>query len=319
LFSSANRVVAFGGSYSGTLAALLRMEYPSLVHAAVASSAPMKAQLDFAEYNEVVAASLASQDVGGSDQCRNNVKHAFELLDQKLVSNPDAVAKLFKSCKSLTNPLDQQQFLSTIMSEVQLTVQYNNMHTSPSISSMCATMEVGDDLLANLAATTVDSHDCVDYSYTTGLKQLQNIKTNVSSDQPVGERQWVFQTCTQFGFYQTCGDGCIFSHRTDLKFNMDRCQAVFGIDGSRISEPRDILHDLAHQQDSRVVFVNGAIDPWHVISVTSDLPGMRAVFIQGASHCQNMQEPSMNDSMGMRVAKEKIAEIINSWINNTVE
>ena len=43
-------------------------QYPHLVHAAVASSAPVRAITNFEGYNEVVAASLASKIVGGSDQ-----------------------------------------------------------------------------------------------------------------------------------------------------------------------------------------------------------------------------------------------------------
>lgn len=52
--------VAFGGSYSGALSAWFRLKYPHLVDGSLATSAPVKAQLDFSEYNEVVQRSLGA-------------------------------------------------------------------------------------------------------------------------------------------------------------------------------------------------------------------------------------------------------------------
>jgi hypothetical protein len=52
--------VAFGGSYSGALSAWFRLKYPHLVDGSLATSAPIKAQLDFSEYNEVVQRSLGA-------------------------------------------------------------------------------------------------------------------------------------------------------------------------------------------------------------------------------------------------------------------
>lgn len=39
--------VAFGGSYPGSLAAWFRLKYPHMVHAAVATSAPVRATVNF--------------------------------------------------------------------------------------------------------------------------------------------------------------------------------------------------------------------------------------------------------------------------------
>jgi len=43
----ATKWVLFGGSYSGSLAAWMRVQYPHLVHAAMSASGPLIAELDF--------------------------------------------------------------------------------------------------------------------------------------------------------------------------------------------------------------------------------------------------------------------------------
>ena len=47
--------VTFGGSYPGMMSGWARYNFPSLIHASVASSAPVQAQLNFEGYNGVVA------------------------------------------------------------------------------------------------------------------------------------------------------------------------------------------------------------------------------------------------------------------------
>lgn len=53
------------------LAGWARLKYPHLFHAAVSSSSPLRAQLDFSQYAEIMRDSLASgaDGVGGSEDC----------------------------------------------------------------------------------------------------------------------------------------------------------------------------------------------------------------------------------------------------------
>ena len=72
-----NRWVSFGGSYSGSLSAWLRLKYPHLFHAAVASSAPMLAILDFTDYLVVVNKSLGAYD----PECPTAFSKAIQQID----------------------------------------------------------------------------------------------------------------------------------------------------------------------------------------------------------------------------------------------
>lgn len=58
------------------LAGWARLKYPHLFHAAVSSSSPLQAQLDFPEYAEVMRDSLATEEdgVGGSEECASAVE-----------------------------------------------------------------------------------------------------------------------------------------------------------------------------------------------------------------------------------------------------
>lgn len=89
-----NKWIAFGGSYPGSLAAWFRLKYPHLVYAAVSSSAPMLAKLNFHEYYQVVNESLANY----SSKCSKNIQTAMNRIGDliRTIDGKTELKRIFK-------------------------------------------------------------------------------------------------------------------------------------------------------------------------------------------------------------------------------
>jgi len=100
-----SKVVVFGGSYGGILAALLRMRYPTIFHMAVAASAPIPEavamQVDPNSFYEAITNDARDAD----SRCPGAVQKAFarlhELFHSGKQSDLDHVQKTFSLCKPL--------------------------------------------------------------------------------------------------------------------------------------------------------------------------------------------------------------------------
>lgn len=80
--------VTFGGSYPGMLSGWARYSFPHLIHAAVSSSAPMQAIVNFYRYKDAVAFELSYEKIGGSRACLEIVKQGHKsLADMLSLSN----------------------------------------------------------------------------------------------------------------------------------------------------------------------------------------------------------------------------------------
>ena len=89
-----NKWISFGGSYPGSLSAWFRLKYPHLVHAAVSSSAPMLALIDFTDYMVVVNNSLTSYN----PQCPIEIQKATQKVQDLIQTQEGRVTlqKLFR-------------------------------------------------------------------------------------------------------------------------------------------------------------------------------------------------------------------------------
>lgn len=165
----------------------------------------------------------------------------------------------------LKDKLDLDAFFETVSSPFAGAVQYNrNIKDSVyNIKYICSFVE-GDNLtpdeamskLAKLVVGDKKDDQLLDWSYKSNIKAYQNTEWKeekgifnagewcLSSDEPslwsilfqhsfrfsASDRQWLYQTCTEFGYYQTFsgGDTPFPAGYNDVQYSYQTCKDVFG-------------------------------------------------------------------------------------------
>ncbi|KAL9952175.1 hypothetical protein ACROYT_G039390 [Oculina patagonica] len=319
-----NKWIAYGGSYPGSLAAWFRLKYPHLVSGAVASSAPVQAKADFQNYNNVAAASFASPLVNGSAQCRSNIKQAFSSVDQLIAQKEfKKLEKDFSSCGDISHPNDTYVFTQNLETFLDTTVMFNGQLQASKIS-----IELVCEYMTSPSTTPYEGLVYLIHNYLVFAKLpcLNNNYTDymeLFKDTTVATyyRPWTYQKCTQFGYFQTCeqNTSCVYSAiLPDLYYDLALCFDVFNIPAEEVY--RRVAFTNAYYggdrpKGSRIVFVNGSIDPWHALSVlTNQGTSELSIYIPGTSHCADMNSDQPSDRPALHQARQKVAILVGDWI-----
>uniref|UniRef100_UPI001ED81C5E thymus-specific serine protease n=1 Tax=Scatophagus argus TaxID=75038 RepID=UPI001ED81C5E len=330
--SHRNTWISFGGSYSGALSAWFRGKFPHLVYGAVASSAPVKAKLDFSEYSNTVGSSLLNEAVGGSEKCLASVREAFAAVEAAVMGgNASQVARDFGCCQMPKDLDDQIELMQNLADIFMGTVQYNEEGVLMSIDEICGVMTNKSDAyeekmeaydrLVKLAQIyhSTSEEPCLDISHEKTVKNLMDTSLHSSRR---AERQWTYQTCTEFGFYQTCEEAtCPFSGMVTLQVHTEICPMVFGISQHSLTG-RIAFTNTYYGGDKapthRVLYVNGGLDPWKELSVVQDRAEegeeTQTIFIEDTAHCADMMSKRVTDRRSLKKAREEIEKHVASWL-----
>ncbi|XP_063920560.1 putative serine protease K12H4.7 isoform X2 [Zophobas morio] len=327
--------IAFGGSYPGSLAAWLRFKYPHLVHGAVSSSSPLLAKVDFSNYFKVVRESLAAY----SDDCVAAVQQGVREIGTLLKDEGGRknLNKIFNLCtpiqESLEKPLDISNFYEMIADNFGEVVQENGANRNSSQANANITIDAVCEILVN---QTIGSHvnrlgkvndlllitrdeKCMDYQYEKMIDSLRNVSWDSEEDE--GDRQWMYQLCTEFGFFTTSSnESHIFGDKFPTSFFIQQCKDIFGdsydedfIDGA--VDHTNMLYGGFDIEVSNVVYVYGSIDPWHALGITKTLDKKApAIYIEGTAHCVDLYSPADTDSAQLTAARQKVSQLIESWL-----
>ena len=147
---------------------------------------------------------------------------------------------------------------------------------------------------------------------------------------PFGLRSWRYQTCTEFGFFQTCLDDCPFAsqyHQIDMDLEM--CARAYNI-----TNPNDVYDNIQASLDhyggkdifvntdgsagiSNILTINGNVDPWSVLgleekdSTSYKLP---IKVVAGASHHFWTHKVKDTDSLEIIQIREYIYSVVMDWL-----
>lgn len=184
------------------MVAWMRKKYPHLITGAWASSAPLNAKLDFYEYKEVMTNSIRRL---GGDDCSAILEGAFvEMENLILIENTSRIDGAFELCDPLDITNDAAHLLYELSDIVAGLIQG---HRPGSIERACDFMRevksdsARDDLDAFAAWVRRSESSCLNMSYAHAVEKFRN--TDWSHEANYQMRQWTYQTCTEYAWFQT--------------------------------------------------------------------------------------------------------------------
>lgn len=298
--TDANKWVSFGGSYPGMLAGWFRLKFPHLVHASVASSAPVKAKVDMNEYNDVTAAaySVSDNNVGGSPECTKaiSVGHAkIGTMFGTVAGRTNLAAVFGRTAKFYESRQNQARFAGN---GVAFFPAQGNDPTCTrkgcNINEICKIMAkdaLGDEV-HRLAALASGQAEWIAPKWS---EQADAERAELAAAQQARggliANYWGYQTCAEFGFYQTCeiGSKCFFTQGYNtVNQSVSNCEAEFGVPAAQLYrniEYTNSYYGADKPAGSCVLYPNGEVDPWHGLGVlTAPTPEIPVLMVGGASH-----------------------------------
>ena len=169
------RWITFGGSYGGALSAWARQMYPETVYAAVASSGPVQAVVDFTEYLDIVYNVLKNYDSACSDSIHNGFMKIKDLM--KTDDGRKSLSKSFATCDTLASDNDTlNYFYESIIDPYMTEVQYSDDST---LFQLCQRqMTAGDDFQGVVSVVDINVIGCLDVSYQAYIDALSDTRVD---------------------------------------------------------------------------------------------------------------------------------------------
>lgn len=126
--------------------------------------------------------------------------------------------------------------------------------------------------LAEIFRQEYVSDTCFLFDYEEEIKELQAVDTDVARYY----RPWFYQTCSEFGWYQTTdSENQPFGTKSPIDFYLQHCKDVFGdvfadVSSEKNMQLTNVIYGGFNPGVTNVYFTQGSLDPWHPMGVLGD-------------------------------------------------
>lgn len=303
------RWIAFGGSYPGSLSAYYRLYYPQNVVGALASSAPVMAKEDFYEYDAHI------NTVVGQD-CGEQMRQVTQILEASL-NKPEQLAEM-KALFSAEEIQDPRDFLYLVADTGAAAVQYGMKN------EFCAALSQSTSPLTGYALFAKSLYQRM------GLSAVEMTAQGALSENPqdypqgTGMRQWFYQSCQEYGYWQNANPDPAQATRSaliNLDYHHQVCARLFGLHEAANTQAMNaqFYYPLMERSTSKIYFTNGEQDPWSTLSLNelngnASNPNLSYYLIKGAAHCDDLHSPNSSDSQALKTARQKMKALLGQWL-----
>ncbi|WVR08970.1 hypothetical protein IAU60_006029 [Kwoniella sp. DSM 27419] len=283
--------IYYGGSYAGARAAHMRTQYPDLVWGAIASSAVTHAQVDFPQYYDPIQRFAPPE-------CISALQEAVTLIDD-LLDRPEPIPTLLKGVFGLEQLQGNDDFADVISSPLGY---WQAKNWDPAVGST-AFYDFCDALTAAkgpgqkigliripetiinygryIKAGTVSRCPRSEGNPASDIEDCfgtQNATKFQETDLDQTWRLWLFQVCTQWGYFMPAppaGLPSILSSKLTLDYTSKICRQGF-LPGKHFQMPEwPDVEEVNQRGDygieyDRLAFIDGDRDPWRPMTPQSD-------------------------------------------------
>jgi pimeloyl-ACP methyl ester carboxylesterase len=299
--------IVIGGSYAGSLSAYFRLKYPELVSGSLASSAPVLSKADFQEYDGSITSAVGPV-------CADAMRKAVADIEAR-IQTPEGLAKmkdLFQA-KEIRETLD---FLYIVADAAAFAVQYGQKE------SFCRKMTSGAPTAETYAAAGLG----VLNRYGVGIQELafQSAESLDPKDylKTFGFRGWMYQSCTEYGYFQNANQDPAKSVRSPLisaAYHDAVCDRLFGPGlRAQVDRMNQTFYEplLSPDTSTNIFFTNGSNDPWKALSITSEIgndvnPKHEYFMLSNEAHCDDL---GSNASAAVKDSQKLFVRFATDWI-----